>query len=410
VLRYMRISLLSLMLILFLIGLVYSECPVGDLNGGCQVNWADMQVFAEKWLAPPESSADLNGDDRVNMGDFALLAEQWGRTGIALVINEFMASNSSCIRDPQGQYDDWIEIHNYGPDAINTGGMYLTDDLSVPDKWRIPDNNPALTTIGAGGYLLIWADNDTADAGLHANFKLDADGEQIGLFDRDGVTLVDSVGFFDQTTDMSYGRCSDANDSWRFFAFPSPGAENVGVYLGFVTGVEFSHKRGFYDTPFSVTLATETENAAIYYTLDGSEPYNAATGRRLPTGMVYTSPIPIGTTACLRAKAIRHGWKPSEVRTQTYIFPDDVIRQPAAPAGFPSTWGLDAGSPIYADYEMDPDIVNNPLYSDVIEDALLTHRTISLVLDPDDLFDTQTGIYSNSRKEGVAWERFGRDH
>ena len=53
---------------------------------------------------------------------------------IHLVINEFMASNSSESRDPQGEYEDWIEIHNYGAEAINVGGLYLTDDLSAPTK------------------------------------------------------------------------------------------------------------------------------------------------------------------------------------------------------------------------------------------------------------------------------------
>ena len=74
---------------------------------------------------------------------------------IPLVINELMASNNTSIQDPQGQYDDWIEIYNYGIDAIDIGGMYLTDNLSIPTKWRIPANNPASTTIPAGGYLLI---------------------------------------------------------------------------------------------------------------------------------------------------------------------------------------------------------------------------------------------------------------
>jgi hypothetical protein len=66
---------------------------------------------------------------------------------LSLVINELMASNSSCIRDPQGQYDDWVEIYNYGTEAINVGGMYLTDDPSVPSKWRIPFGNSAATTV-----------------------------------------------------------------------------------------------------------------------------------------------------------------------------------------------------------------------------------------------------------------------
>ncbi|NOR66301.1 MAG: hypothetical protein GQ528_02980, partial [Woeseiaceae bacterium] len=215
----------------------------------------------------------------------------------SLVINEFMASNNTSIQDPQGQYDDWIEIHNFGSNPIDVGGMYLTDNLSVPTKWRIPDNNPAITIISAGGYLLIWADEDTADTGLHANFKLDASGEQIALFDSDGITMIDSVIFLDQNTDISYGRYPDAGDNWLLFAFPSPTAENISVFHGFVSGVEVSHERGFYDTPFSLALASETDDTIIYYTLDGTEPYG-------PSGwvagsMLYTAPVTIRGTTCL---------------------------------------------------------------------------------------------------------------
>jgi len=236
---------------------------------------------------------------------------------LSLAINEFMASNSSFIRDPQGQYDDWIEIYNAGGDAIDIAGCYLTDDLNRPTMWRIPDDNPAATTIRAHGYLLIWADNDTGDAGLHANFKLNAGGEEIGLFDSDGSTLIDSVIFPDQTADISYGRYPDANDSWRFLAVPTPRGENDGAYLGKVADPEFSHNHGFYDRMFFVTIATETKDAIIYYTLDGAEPYDF-TGR-FRKGDVYTAPILISKTTCLRAKAVKAGWKPSAIKTNTYL-------------------------------------------------------------------------------------------
>jgi hypothetical protein len=73
-----------------------------------------------------------------------------------LAINEFMASNRGSVEDPQGQFDDWIELHNYGPDPIDIGGLYLTDDLSNPDKWLISGDGRTATTIPAGGYLVIW--------------------------------------------------------------------------------------------------------------------------------------------------------------------------------------------------------------------------------------------------------------
>jgi hypothetical protein len=268
---------------------------------------------------------DLN-DDTTNMSDLTLQADQWQQSGIPLVINEFMASNNSSAQYPQAQYWDWIEIYNYGSDPIDLAGMYLTDNLSVPDKWLIQSDSRGATIIPPGGFLLIWADNDTADEGLHANFRLSAGGEEIGLFDIDGSTLIDSVIFLDQTTDISYGRYPDANDVWRFFADPTPGEENAGGYLGIVDDPKFSHEHGFYTTPFSVTLATETKDAVIYYTLDGSEPYDTTGRGRAPSGMFYTDPILITTTTNLRAKAIKPGWKLSNVRTKEYVFLEPDIQ------------------------------------------------------------------------------------
>jgi hypothetical protein len=305
-----------------LVSSAHADCPAGDLNGDCRVDFQDVQVFTEQWLEPSGSGAetnyaDLDGVDGVNMSDLALFVRDWHMTGIPLVINEFMASNSNIIGDPQGQYDDWIEIWNSGVDSIDIGGMFLTDNLSIPMKWRIPINMRSLTTIPAGGYLLIWADEDSTDFGLHANFKLNADGEEIGLFDTDGRTLIDSIGFLDQTTDISYGRDPETNGEIRFFAIPTPGEQNDGAYLDEVDVPGFSHKRGFYDAPFYLTLATETKNAIIYYTLDGSEPYEYI--GRFPNGIIYTGPISISRNTCLRARAIKQGWKPSAVKTNTYL-------------------------------------------------------------------------------------------
>ena len=246
-----------------------------------------------------------------------LAADTPQETDIALVINEFMASNSSFIRDPQGQYDDWIELYNASTESLDAADMYLTDDLDRPTRWRIPAIIRGAMLIPPGGYLLIWADGDTADSGLHANFKLDADGEEIGLFDSDGKTLIHSVEFPGQTPDLSYGCYPDGNKDWRFLSIPTPGAQNEEAYLGEVEAPQFSHERGFYDRPFSVTLATETEGATIYYTLDGSRPFES-TGR-FPTGLTYTGPVRISRTTCLRTRATQPGWKPSAVVTRTYL-------------------------------------------------------------------------------------------
>ncbi|MHC4431691.1 MAG: lamin tail domain-containing protein, partial [Planctomycetota bacterium] len=203
----MRVVLLGLVITAASAGLVRADCPTADLTGDCQVDLLDIQILASQWLAPSQDCpdagcADLDGVDGVNMADFVLLSRHWHEAGIPLTINEVMASNRNSIRDPQGEYDDWIEIYNSGDGGVDVGGMYLSDNPDDPTKWRIPDNNPAATTIAAGGYLLIWADDDPGDVGLHANFKLNADGDQVALFAADGRTLIHSLEFGDQTSDI----------------------------------------------------------------------------------------------------------------------------------------------------------------------------------------------------------------
>jgi hypothetical protein len=142
----------------------------------------------------------------------------------SVVLNEFMASNTSTLADPQGEYDDWIELRNLTGSAINLTGLYLTDEPSNPRKWAFPSG----TTIAANGYLLIWADEDgLAESGLHASFKLSGDGEQIYLIDTDANNnqVLDAITFSAQTTDVSYGRTAADADVWSTLT-PTPNAAN----------------------------------------------------------------------------------------------------------------------------------------------------------------------------------------
>jgi hypothetical protein len=363
----------------------------------------DLSLMAERWLEPPESTADLNGDDCVDMLDFGLFAEDWHEAGIPLVINEVLVSNASIMPDPQGEYEDWIEIYNHGSHALDMGGMYLTDDLDTPTKWQIPKGNPSATTIDAHGYLLIWADSDIGDSGLHANFQLGSAGEDLALFDADGRTLIDRISFGQQSSDISFGHFPDASGKLRLMAFPSPGWSNIGIYEGFVDEPRFSHDRGFYDENFYLTLSTPTDGATIYYTTDGTEPYQ--TGGRFPTGRVYTGPIPITRTTCLRATAIKHGWHASQVVTHTYVFVNDVIRQsPNGEVPGPG-WPTSGVNGQALRYGMNSYIVNHPVWGPQLSKALTSIPTMSIVTDLANLFDPSEGIYVHASAHGRAWER-----
>ncbi|UCG57491.1 MAG: chitobiase/beta-hexosaminidase C-terminal domain-containing protein, partial [Phycisphaerales bacterium] len=178
----------------------------------------------------------------------------------------------------------------------------------------------------------------------------------------------------------------------QYFTDATPGKFNVSGAVDVVSDTKFSTNRGFYDAPFYVEITTETADAAIHYTIDGSTPSETH-------GSIYTGPILITGTTCLRAMAFKPGWLSTNVDTHTYIFLDQVIHQPANPPGFPTSWGGTV-----ADYAMDQRVVNDSLYRGLMRDSLLSIPTMSIVTDLNNLFGA-TGIYSNSTLEGAAWER-----
>ena len=141
-----------------------------------------------------------------------------------LVINEFMASNDATEADQDGEFDDWIEFYNNGSSSIDLEGYYLSDDADELDQWVFP----AGTIIQAGGYLIVWADDDEDQAGLHASFKLSAAAESIFLVDTDGTSILDEVTYFDQTTDISFGRFPNGTGNFQTMS-PTFSAENNGI-------------------------------------------------------------------------------------------------------------------------------------------------------------------------------------
>ena len=147
-----------------------------------------------------------------------------------LYINEFMALNDNNIVDEFGENNDWIEIYNAGYEAIDIGGMYITDYLSDPGLWQIPLTNSALTTIQPGNFLILWADKEFEQGILHLEIKLSGNGEQIGLSKKvdNEFIYIDSLSFPVQFADKSYGRYPDASNQMEYFDNPTPGSTNSG--------------------------------------------------------------------------------------------------------------------------------------------------------------------------------------
>lgn len=150
-----------------------------------------------------------------------------------LVINEFMADNESTVTDQDGEYDDWIELYNNSNSTIELEGFYLSDDAAEPDMWAFPDTN-----ILAGDYLIIWADKDEEQAGLHADLKLSSSGESLFLYDND-LNVIDQVTFTEQKSDTTYGRYPNGTGDFAEM-MPTFGEENEPLIMA-ISNLESSN-------------------------------------------------------------------------------------------------------------------------------------------------------------------------
>ncbi|MEM7393103.1 MAG: lamin tail domain-containing protein, partial [Verrucomicrobiota bacterium] len=139
-------------------------------------------------------------------------------------INEFMADNRSTKSNSVGEFEDWFELYNAGSNAVNLAGYSLTDDITDPFQYVIPNG----VMLNPGDHLLIWADGNSEDEmfDLHTNFKLGAGGEELAIFDN-SATLLDWVVFGDQEEDFSEGLYPDGSDQRFEMSIPTPGTTNV---------------------------------------------------------------------------------------------------------------------------------------------------------------------------------------
>ncbi len=102
-----------------------------------------------------------------------------------VAINELMAINKSTLADEDGLFGKpWVEIRSGGDQAVDLAGMFLTDNLSSPQKWKFPSRPETL--LAPRGCLIIFLDGDTADANdLHAGITIQpGSAGQLHLLDK----------------------------------------------------------------------------------------------------------------------------------------------------------------------------------------------------------------------------------
>ncbi len=287
----------------------------------------------DSWLFFPRPTP---GEVNKTMGYEELAAYPAVEEG-TLIISEVMAENLTTIADEDGDYPDWIELHNQGTEPVNLEGFGLSDDEDDLFRWVLPS-----VEINPGDYLLVFASRkdrrDPENDYLHTNYQIQATGETISLTHPTGLVL-DSLHSGKLLPDLSVGHCPGGSGNRTFFKKASPGAPNEGeVFSGFGAITRVSSQGGFFDNPVTVELFTDSPDAEIRYTLNGREPaahlsrYNGqifiTEDTRLQTpsyeeGKLYSGPIEITETTVLRARVFEEGKLPGPTVNRTFFIGDD---------------------------------------------------------------------------------------
>lgn len=176
-------------------------------------HWSDTAEGAVRWIDPAGTEA-ITAFFQPDTGEFVQIHPH---------INEFLASNEQQSHDAKKEYDDWIELYNPFDQPIDLSGYFITDEAGK-FKTQIPIESGL--KIPPHGFRVFWADDEEDEGIYHLGFKLSKEGEAIYLFAPDS-TLVDSVVYSDQTTDVSWGRENDTSDQWKSFVYPTRGYSNT---------------------------------------------------------------------------------------------------------------------------------------------------------------------------------------
>lgn len=283
-----------------------------------------------------------------------------------IVINEICSKNSGGITAADGGYYDWIELYNMSDEDISLKGYGLTDKVTKPYKYIFPD-----AIIEAGGYLIVFANNGAAagEGELMADFGISADGETIVLTSPEGAAI-DTFAIPAMAEDISYGRKPDGSTILSDL-IPTPNSSNNHADAASVEEPVFSAESGFYEESLMLGI-TAPEGYRIYFTKDGSLPTDTseefispfelydkspennvyANVDNITTGTFYAPESPVDKAAIIRAVAYDTEGNSSDVVTKSYFI------------------GYGDKAAYYKDAAV-----------------------ISLVTDPENLYDYDTGIY-----------------
>lgn len=311
------------------------------------------------------------------------------------VINELCSRNFSVATAADGGYYDYIELYNGSDEDYTMTGLYLSDDVDEPYKYDMSE-----ITVPAGGYVVIWMTEETtsvedaltglsdmsdldeltgddlADGMLSCGqyvcpFALSSRGEYIYISNESG-RILDSVTIPALSYNVAYGRRVDGESGYIGME-ATPGASNNDaeeIALDHADVPILSAESGFYDSAFELTIA-HTLETDVYYTLDGTAPTTES--------LRYDGPITI---------------EDASDNPNVYSAHDDIYlhnyvpEEPVDKAVVVRAIAVDRLTGSVSN------VVSRTYFVGFDEKSVYDHvAVISLITDPDNLYDYDTGIY-----------------
>ena len=311
-----------------------------------------------------------------------------------VVINEICPNNVKTLKDNSDKYYPWVELYNAGEDKVDLSGYGLSNEDYIPLKWTFPKN----TVIKSKKYLIVFLSDETSleEGDLHTNFEISPKGDFLYLSDPKGE-LIEKVKIPELKKDISYGRTKD--NSFQEMT-PTPLEQNKEVEKEEedkeeeekdekekeeeetkmpIDAPKFSKGSGFYEEEFSLTL-TCPEDSEIFYTTDSTDPKNSDTVQKYK-------------------KAIKIYDRSSEPNYYAEIGDDE--NDPTFIGSFGGykrpKYLIDKAMVVRAYCESEDgisEVIDNTYFVTTGNLEKYSNFTIvSLVVNPEDLFDPDKGIY-----------------
>ena len=249
--------------------------------------------------------------NNLNDGDLVIIASRYDAT----VGDGYYAMTASVSGKPDGvlftsQFDGGAET--LPAEIANDASTYM---------WTVSRDEDVIVLVNAAGDSLGYSSSTNFSGNVQTEWNIALETSSVSA-------LIPNYTGFVITNAETTNRGIAKNASNKFGAYATSNINNTdynfyldlfvqgGVVTPTVATPVFSVASGTYFEAIEVEITCATEEATIYYTLDGTDP--------TAESEVYTEPINIDVTTTVKAIAMKEGYDDSGIATANYVIMSDV--------------------------------------------------------------------------------------